>query len=82
MYMILIQGPRSRGLGSALNLIVLSSTLYAFPRLMHFRTDRVLSRQRISLPEKTADISRRHHWFPREMTSGKRAQKFNTDDFD
>ena len=28
-------------------------------------------------PEKTADISRRYHWFPREMTSEKRAQKFH-----
>ena len=25
---------------------------------------------------KTADISRRHHWFPRQTTSEKRAQKF------
>ena len=32
------------------------------------------------VPEKTADILRRHHWFPREMTSEKRAQKFHTDD--
>ena len=31
-------------------------------------------------PEKTADILRRHHWSPREMTSEKRAQKFHTDD--
>ena len=31
-------------------------------------------------PEKTADNSRRHHWFPREMKSKKRAQKFHTDD--
>ena len=30
--------------------------------------------------EKTADISRRHHRFPLEMTSEKRAQKFHTDD--
>ena len=30
--------------------------------------------------EKTADISRRHYWFPCEMTSEKRAQKFHTDD--
>ena len=30
--------------------------------------------------EKTADISRRHHWFLRKMTSEKRAQKFHTDD--
>ena len=32
------------------------------------------------LPEKTADTWRRHHWFPRQMTSEKRAQKFHTDD--
>ena len=31
-------------------------------------------------PEKTANISRRHQRFPREMTSEKRAQKFHTDD--
>ena len=31
-------------------------------------------------PEKTADIWRRYHWFPRQMTSEKRAQKFHTDD--
>ena len=31
-------------------------------------------------PEKTADISRSYHWFPREMTSEKRTQKFHTDD--
>ena len=29
--------------------------------------------------KKTADILRRHHWFPHEMTSEKRAQKFHTD---
>ena len=29
--------------------------------------------------EKTADISRRHHWFAREMTSEKWAQKLHTD---
>ena len=28
----------------------------------------------------TGDISRRHDWFPREMTSEERAQKFHTDD--
>ena len=34
------------------------------------------------LPEKIADISRRHHWLPNpcEMTSQKRPQKFHTDD--
>ena len=31
-------------------------------------------------PEKAADISWRHHWFPREITSEKRAQKFHTGD--
>ena len=31
-------------------------------------------------PEKTADIWLRYHWFPRQMTSEKRAQKFHTDD--
>ena len=31
-------------------------------------------------PRKSADISRRHHWFPREMTSEEREQKFHTDD--
>ena len=33
-----------------------------------------------SYPEKTADIPRRQHWFPREITSEERAQKFHTDD--
>ena len=31
-------------------------------------------------PEKTADIWRCNHWFLRQMTSEKRAQKFHTDD--
>ena len=31
-------------------------------------------------PEKTAAIWRRCHWFPRQMTSEKRALKFHTDD--
>ena len=31
-------------------------------------------------PEKTAGIWRRYHWFSRQMTSEKRAQKFHTDD--
>ena len=30
-------------------------------------------------PEKTAAISRRHYWFPREMTSEQRVQKSHTD---
>ena len=38
--------------------------------------------QVISYPEKTADIWRRYHWFSRQMTSEKRAQKFHTDDAD
>ena len=33
-----------------------------------------------SYPEKTGDIPRRQHWFPREITSEERAQKFHTDD--
>ena len=31
-------------------------------------------------PEKTADIWRRYNWFPRQMTSEKRAQKSHTDE--
>ena len=31
-------------------------------------------------PEKTADIWRRYHWFPRQMTSEERSQKFHTDE--
>ena len=31
-------------------------------------------------PEKTANISQSHHWFPHEMTCEKRAQKFHTYD--
>ena len=30
--------------------------------------------------EKTADILRRQHWFPRERTPEKQAQKFHTND--
>ena len=33
-----------------------------------------------SWPEKSADLSRPHHWFPREMTSENPAQKFHSDD--
>ena len=33
-----------------------------------------------SYPEKTGDIPRRQHWFPREITAEERAQKFHTDD--
>ena len=35
---------------------------------------------RMGQPAKTADIWRRYYWFPRQMTSKKRAQKFHTDD--
>ena len=35
---------------------------------------------KIKQPEKTADIWLRYHWFPRQMTSEKRAQKFQNDD--
>ena len=31
-------------------------------------------------PEKTANIWRRYHWFPLQMTFEKQAQKFHTDD--
>ena len=34
----------------------------------------------LNKPGKTADIWRRYHWFPRQKTSEKRAQKFHTDD--
>ena len=34
----------------------------------------------LTWPEKTADIWRRYHWFPRQMTYEKRAQKFHTDE--
>ena len=34
----------------------------------------------LTKPGKTADIWRRYHWFPRQMTSEKRAQKFHSDD--
>ena len=33
-----------------------------------------------SYPEKTGDIPRRQHWFPREITSEERAQKFHSHD--
>ena len=31
--------------------------------------------KKLSLAEKTADIWRRYHWFPHQMTSEKRAQQ-------
>ena len=49
----------------------LSSVLFSYDRLVQL-TDKQ--------PEKTADIWRRYHWFPRQMTSEKRAQIFHTDD--
>ena len=36
----------------------------------------MLTRKRLE----TGDISQRYHWFPHEMTSEERAQKFHTDD--
>ena len=39
-----------------------------------------VSVKRSIVPDKTAEISRRHHWFPNEMTPEKRAKKFHTDD--
>ena len=35
---------------------------------------------KVPLPEKTADIWRHYHWFPCQVTSEKRAQKFRTND--
>ena len=40
----------------------------------------MMAKESAKKPEKTADILRRHHWFPPEMKSEKRAQKFHTDD--
>ena len=34
----------------------------------------------LGAPEETADISRRHNWFPREMTSEEWAEKFHDND--
>ena len=34
----------------------------------------------MKVARETADIWRRYHWFSRQMTSEKRAQKFHTDD--
>ena len=49
----------------------LSSVLFSYDRLVQLTGKQ---------PEKTADIWRRYHWFPRQMTSEKRAQIFHTDD--
>ena len=49
----------------------LSSVLFSYDRLVQLTNKQ---------PEKTADIWRRYHWFSRQMTSEKRAQKFHTDD--
>ena len=43
--------------------------------LKHFKTERLFLK-----PKKTADISRRDHWFSHGMTFVERAQKFHTDD--
>ena len=40
----------------------------------------ISDRCRPTLIDKTADIWRRYHWFPRQMTCEKRAQKLHTDD--
>ena len=32
------------------------------------------------MPEKTANISWRHHWFPCKVMSEEQVQKFHTDD--
>ena len=45
-----------------------------------YTTMRRLNEYIRSQPEKTANNWRGHHWFPRQMTSEKRAQKFHTDD--
>ena len=41
----------------------------------------ILRWQLIRELDKTADISRRHLWFPRERTSEERLGKFHNDDF-
>ena len=41
---------------------------------------RKLKQAALQQPEKTAEISRRHGWFPYEMMSEEREQKFHTDD--
>ena len=35
---------------------------------------------KVRMPEKTANISWRHHWFPHKMMSEEQVQKFHTDD--
>ena len=44
--------------------------------MRHWKSALMLTRKRLE----TGDISRRHDWFPSEMTSEERAQKFHTDD--
>ena len=46
----------------------------------HAQGERTFTNLGFLQPEKTADISRRHGWFPRRMTSEKWVQKFHTDD--
>ena len=46
----------------------------------HAQGKRTFTNLRFLQPEKTADISRRHGWFPRRMTFEKWVQKFHTDD--
>ena len=50
----------------------LTNTRFSTSKFQKPRTSR--------LPEKTAYISRRHHWFPRKMTSEERQQKFYVGD--
>ena len=46
----------------------------------HTREENAFTNLGFLQPEKTPDISWRHGWFPRRMTSEKWAQKFHTDD--
>ena len=52
--------------------ICLTNTRFSTSNFQKPRTSR--------LSEKTAYISRRHHWFPRKMTSEERLQKFYAGD--
>ena len=44
--------------------------------MRHWKSTLMLTRKRLE----TGDISRRHDWFPRELTSEERAQKSHIDD--
>ena len=73
-----IQNSSIWGVAVTLSVRIIPSWLFPYDCLDHRNTfcDRLQNGQ----PEKTVDISRRHHWFLREITSEKRAQKFHTDD--